>query len=123
MLGMATTELMKMPGIDLHFVTGVLLQYFLASLRIGAFLLSAPIFGARWLPLKARIIMAFTLAAAIVGEVRPARRRRRPHDPVKDVCRLAEHAGHARLCHTHDAAAAWQTSGGCAAEKHAGKHG
>ena len=69
MLGMATTELMKMPGIDLQFVTGVLLQYFLASLRIGAFLLSAPIFGARWLPLQVRIIMAFTLAAAIVGDV------------------------------------------------------
>ena len=71
MLGMATTELMKMPGIDLQFVTGILLQYFLASLRIGAFLLSAPIFGARWLPLQVRIIMAFTLAAAVIGDVPP----------------------------------------------------
>ena len=45
MLGMATTEMMQMPGLDMQFVTGLLLQYFLASLRIGAFLLSAPIFG------------------------------------------------------------------------------
>ena len=50
------------PGIDLHLVTGMLLQYFLASLRIGAFLLSAPIFLAG--SLKVRIIIAFTLAAA-----------------------------------------------------------
>lgn len=69
MLGTATTGLMQMPGTDLHLVTGMLLQYLLASLRIGAFLLSAPIFGARWLPLKVRIIMAFTLAAAVVGDV------------------------------------------------------
>ena len=69
MLGMATTEMMQMPGLDMQFVTGLLLQYFLASLRIGAFLLSAPIFGARWLPLQVRIIMAFSLAAAIVVDV------------------------------------------------------
>ena len=69
MLGMATSEMMQMPGLDMQFVTGLLLQYFLASLRIGAFLLSAPIFGARWLPLQVRIIMAFALAAAIVVDV------------------------------------------------------
>ena len=47
MLGLATTELMKMPGTDLQFLIQLLLQYMVASLRIGAFLLSAPIFGAR----------------------------------------------------------------------------
>ena len=71
MLGLATTQLMQMPGVDLQLVMSLLLQYFLASLRIGAFLLSAPLFGARWLPLQVRIIMALSLAAAVVGQVPP----------------------------------------------------
>ena len=46
MLGQATSKVMQMPGLDLQLVMTVMLQYFLASLRIGAFLLSAPLFGA-----------------------------------------------------------------------------
>ena len=57
MLGLATSSVMQMPGVDLQLVMTLLLQYFLASLRIGAFLLSAPLFGARWLPLQIRIII------------------------------------------------------------------
>ena len=49
MLGLATSQMMQMPGVDLQLVMTLLLQYLLASLRIGAFLLSAPLFGARWL--------------------------------------------------------------------------
>ena len=71
MLGMATSEVMQMPGLDLQLVMALLLQYFLASLRIGAFLLSAPLFGARWLPLQVRIIMALSMAAAVVGQLPP----------------------------------------------------
>ena len=71
MLGLATQEVMKLPGLDLQFMIDMLLQYFVASLRIGAFLLAAPIFGARWLPLQVRVIMALSLAAAIVGQVPP----------------------------------------------------
>jgi len=69
MLGLATTQVMQMPGVDLELVMVLLLQYFLASLRIGAFLLSAPLFGARWLPLQVRVIMAFCLASAVVSQV------------------------------------------------------
>ena len=71
MLGFATTEMMKMPGVDLKFVTDFLLHYMLASLRIGAFLLSAPLFGARWMPLQVRVIMAFALASGVVLQVPP----------------------------------------------------
>ena len=67
MLGMATSQVMQMPGVDLQLVMTLLLQYFVASLRIGAFLLSAPLFGARWLPLQVRVIMAFSMGAAVVG--------------------------------------------------------
>ena len=52
MLGLATSQVMQMPGVDLQLVMTLLLQYFVASLRIGAFLLSAPLFGARWLPCR-----------------------------------------------------------------------
>ena len=67
MLGLATSQLMQMPGVDLQLVMTLLLQYFVASLRIGAFLLSAPLFGARWLPLQVRIIMALSMCASVVG--------------------------------------------------------
>ncbi|MBT6257202.1 MAG: flagellar biosynthetic protein FliR, partial [Alphaproteobacteria bacterium] len=42
-----------------------LATFLIFSLRIGAFLLSAPFFGARWVPLQIRIIMAFTLSASV----------------------------------------------------------
>lgn len=67
MLGLATSQVMQMPGVDLQLLMTLLLQYFVASLRIGAFLLSAPLFGARWLPLQVRVIMAFSMGAAVVG--------------------------------------------------------
>ena len=67
MLGMATSQMMQMPGVDLQLVMTLLLQYFFASLRIGAFLLSAPLFGARWFPLQVRIIMALSVGVAVVG--------------------------------------------------------
>ena len=71
MLGLATSQVMQMPGVDLQLVMTLLLQYFLASLRIGAFLLSAPLFGARWLPLQVRVIMALSMGAAVVSLVPP----------------------------------------------------
>lgn len=71
MMGLAAQEVMKLPGVDLQFIMEVLLMYLLATLRIGAFLLSSPIFGARWLPLQVRIVMAFTLGTAIAGQTPP----------------------------------------------------
>lgn len=67
MLGLATSQMLQMPGVDLHLLMTLLLQYFFASLRIGAFLLSAPLFGARWLPLQVRVIIALSLGATVVG--------------------------------------------------------
>ena len=67
MFGLNSSQVLQMPGVDLQLITSLLLQCLLASLRIGAFLLSAPLFGARWLPLQVRIIMAFCMGAAVVG--------------------------------------------------------
>jgi flagellar biosynthetic protein FliR len=82
MMGMATSQLMQMPGVDLQLVLTMLLQYLLSSLRIGAFLLSAPLFGARWLPLQIRIIMAFAMGTAVAGFV-----------PVMDLNTLTSSTG------------------------------
>ena len=71
MLGLATQEVMKLPGVDLQFIMEILLMYLLTTLRIGAFLLSSPIFGARWLPLQVRIVMAFVMGTAIAGQTVP----------------------------------------------------
>ena len=71
MLSLTTSQAMQMPGVDLQLLLDLLLKYFLASLRIGAFLLSAPLFGARWLPVQVRIIMSISLAAAVVGFLPP----------------------------------------------------
>ena len=86
MLGLATSQVMQMPGVDLQLAMTLLLQYFLASLRIGAFLLSAPLFGARWLPLQVRVIMAFAMGAAVVSLV-----------PVVDVNTLTSSVGIAMI--------------------------
>ena len=71
-----------MPGVDLHLVMNLLLQYFVSSLRIGAFLLSAPLFGARWLPLQVRVIMALSIGVALVGRT-----------PAKDIDVLTSYSG------------------------------
>ena len=65
MTGLATSTVMGLPGLELQFVVGLLLQYFFCSLRIGAFLLSAPLFGARWMPLPVRIMMALVLGSIV----------------------------------------------------------
>ncbi|NDA08386.1 MAG: flagellar biosynthetic protein FliR, partial [Alphaproteobacteria bacterium] len=50
---------------DLQVVMAYLTNFFISSLRIGAFMMAAPFFGSRWVPLQIRIIMSISLAAAI----------------------------------------------------------
>ena len=69
MLGLATPSLTGLPGLDLNLVITMLLQYFMASLRIAAFIISAPLFGARWLPLQVRIVLALTITAVVAVQL------------------------------------------------------
>ena len=69
MLGLATPSLTGLPGLDLNQVITVLLQYFIASLRIGSFIIAAPLFGARWLPLQVRIVLALTITAIVAVQL------------------------------------------------------
>ena len=56
-----------LPGVNLQFVMELLAGLFLASLRIGAFLIASPFFGGSSVPLQVRIIMAVLLGVAEIG--------------------------------------------------------
>ena len=71
MLGLATPSLTGLPGLDLNFLMTLLLQFFMASLRIGSFLIAAPLFGARWLPLQVRIVLAISITTLVAVQVPP----------------------------------------------------
>ena len=58
-----------LPGVNLQFVMELLAGLFLASLRIGAFLIASPFFGGSSVPLQVRIIMAVLLGVAVVTTV------------------------------------------------------
>jgi len=58
-----------LPGLSLQFLMELLAGLFLASLRIGAFLIASPFFGGSSVPLQVRIIMAVLLGVAVVNNV------------------------------------------------------
>ncbi len=58
-----------LPGLDLGFVMELLAGIFLASLRIGAFLMASPFFGGSATPLQVRIILAVLLGVAVTNNV------------------------------------------------------
>ncbi len=57
------------PGLELAALTELGLQFLFAMLRIGAFVLSAPLFAARFVSLPVRIIISVCIAVWIVGHV------------------------------------------------------
>ena len=54
-------ELGQLPGLDLQDLTLFFILILIASLRVGAFLIAAPFFGTRMVPLQIRIIFSFCL--------------------------------------------------------------
>lgn len=62
-------NLTNIPGVDLNLLISFLIDFFLVSLRLGAFLISAPIFGARSVPVRVRVLVTFVIAAAYYGSV------------------------------------------------------
>ena len=69
MIGVLSNNLLALPGSELQIVSRALVSLGLESLRVSAFLLSAPLFGARWMPLQVRIVLAFGIAAAMSNQV------------------------------------------------------
>lgn len=60
---------MGVPGLELSAVIGLLLQFFFAMLRIGAFLMAAPLFGGRFVPLQIRIVSTVALTLPVMAFV------------------------------------------------------
>ena len=58
-------QLPPLPGINLLQLTELTSGFFLSSIRIGAFLLSSPLFGARYVILPIRIVITMMLATMI----------------------------------------------------------
>ena len=55
------TQILTFPGLELQSVLIYLLSLFLASLRVGAFLVASPFFGSRMVPLPVRIVFSVAL--------------------------------------------------------------
>ena len=58
-----------LPGLAIQDVMDQALAFLILSLRIGAFLLAAPFFGSRMIPLPVRIVFAASIAAFLIGRV------------------------------------------------------
>ena len=72
MEGLALTNLAEvgaLPGLSMQFVVQTLATVFLASLRIGAFLIASPFFGGSSVPIQVRIIMAVLLGVSVASNV------------------------------------------------------
>ena len=65
MLSLLPQTMTALPGLDLQGLITVMLQYFVSMLRIGAFLISSPLMGARWVPLQVRLTMSVMLTMII----------------------------------------------------------
>ena len=62
-------EIGALPGLSMQFVVQTLATVFLASLRIGAFLIASPFFGGSSVPIQVRIIMAVLLGVSVASNV------------------------------------------------------
>ena len=60
-------ELGSLPGLELQELFTFLILLLIASLRVGAFLISAPFFGGRMVPLQIRIVFSFCLGFWVLG--------------------------------------------------------
>jgi flagellar biosynthetic protein FliR len=60
-------EAFPLPGMGVTAIIGWLTQYLFAMLRIGAFLLAAPFFGGRFVPLQVRIVASAILALPVMA--------------------------------------------------------
>ena len=62
-------EFAGLPGQSLQGLMDLVLQFFIMSLRIGAFAIAAPFFGSRLIALPTRIIFACGMAVFVMGRI------------------------------------------------------
>jgi flagellar biosynthetic protein FliR len=71
MIGLVNEGVGALPGFNLQVLLEILAQFLFATLRIGAFLLSSPLFGARFVILPVRILMSVGLTVMVVSSNYP----------------------------------------------------
>ena len=71
MLPLIPQTMTGLPGLELQGLITLALQFFIAMLRIGAFLISSPLLGARWVPLQVRLTMSVLLTMVIWQNTTP----------------------------------------------------
>ena len=69
MEGLLVEQTTGIPGLSLPNLLQFITVFFFSALRIGAFLITAPFFGATSVPLSVRIITGMVLAVAFIGQV------------------------------------------------------
>ena len=67
MIELSESNIGSLPGLDLQFLIEKVGQFFFASLRVGSFILSSPLFGAPFVLLPVRIGIAMTITLLIVS--------------------------------------------------------
>ena len=71
MIGLVNEGIGALPGLNLQVLLEIFAQFLFATLRIGAFLLSSPLFGARFVILPVRILMSVGLTVMVVSSNYP----------------------------------------------------
>ena len=66
-LSLLNNNVNPFPGLYLSNIVNLLPLFLLASIRVGAFILSAPLFGMQGVPTPVRVVISFILGLAVVS--------------------------------------------------------
>ncbi len=66
-LDLLTKDGNAFPGLNLNNIVTVLPLFFLATVRVGSFVISSPLFGMRGVPTPIRVVISFILGLAVVS--------------------------------------------------------
>ena len=66
-VGLLTKDINAFPGLNLNNIVTILPLFFLATVRVGSFVLSSPLFGMRAVPTPIRVVISFILGLAVIS--------------------------------------------------------
>ena len=66
-LDLITKDVNAFPGLNINNIVTVLPLFFLATVRVGSFVISSPLFGMRGVPTPIRVVISFILGLAVVS--------------------------------------------------------
>ena len=64
-LDLLTKDVNAFPGLNLNNIVTILPLFFLATVRVGSFVISSPLFGMRGVPTPIRVVISFILGLAV----------------------------------------------------------